>query len=65
MAVIAGGVRPRFRPWLSRQKTYCIGLGHATNGLLMGKETISFRVEAGKRAALEELAATLERDRRR
>ena len=29
----------------------------------MSKETISFRIEAGKRAALEELAATLERDR--
>jgi predicted transcriptional regulator len=29
----------------------------------VGKETISFRIEAGKRAALEELATTLERDR--
>jgi predicted transcriptional regulator len=29
----------------------------------MSKETISFRIEPGKRAALEELAATLERDR--
>ena len=29
----------------------------------MGKETISFRIEPGKRAALDKLAAVLERDR--
>ena len=29
----------------------------------MRKDTISFRIDAGKRAALEELAETLERDR--
>lgn len=29
----------------------------------MSKESISFRIEASKRAALEELAAALERDR--
>lgn len=29
----------------------------------MSKETISFRIEAGKRAALDELAGALDRDR--
>ena len=29
----------------------------------MSKETISFRIEAGKRAAVDELAAALDRDR--
>ena len=40
-----------------------IALHRPTEGRLVSKETISFRIEAGKRAALEELAATLERDR--
>jgi predicted transcriptional regulator len=33
------------------------------SGLAMSSETISFRIEAGKRVALDELASTLERDR--
>jgi predicted transcriptional regulator len=33
------------------------------SGLSMSSETISFRIEASKRKALDELASTLERDR--
>ena len=39
------------------------GIAWQRLGAMMSKETLSFRIEAGKRAALDELASALDRDR--